>query len=112
MYEIIKYSAEMFPGQPIMVVENGCVDSAQGVERPEYLRQHIREIQRAVTEGKNIIGYLCWSITSNREWGVKFDRASDFGLYHIDLDNDPELKRVPTPAVDAYLKIISERSAE
>ena len=56
--------------------------------------------------------YLCWSITSNREWGLVFDNNSDFGLYHIDLDTDPALKRIPTPASERYRQIIAARSAE
>ena len=57
-------------------------------------------------KGVKVTGYDCWSITSNREWGLPFTRGSDFGLYYIDLDNDPKLKRVPTPAVEVYKRII------
>jgi beta-glucosidase/6-phospho-beta-glucosidase/beta-galactosidase len=33
----------------------------------------------------------------------------NFGLYHIDLDADPDLRRIPTPAVAAYQDIITRR---
>jgi hypothetical protein len=33
---------------------------------------------------------------------LKFGPASDFGLYHINLDTDPELKRIPTTAAATY----------
>jgi beta-glucosidase/6-phospho-beta-glucosidase/beta-galactosidase len=39
---------------------------------------------------------------------LPFGAASDFGLFHIDLDGDPELKRVPTPSSELYKKIINE----
>ncbi|MBA3923430.1 MAG: family 1 glycosylhydrolase, partial [Nostocaceae cyanobacterium] len=74
-----------------------------------YLRQHIREVQRAHHDGVKVVGYVCWSITSNREWGLKFDQNSDFGLYHIELDRDKDLKRIPTAAAKAYQEIIRDR---
>ena len=66
-------------------------------------------MQRAARDGVKVIGYVCWSITSNREWGLPFGKGSDFGLYHIELDTDPALKRVPTPAVATYQEIIACR---
>ena len=59
-------------------------------------------------EGVKIPIYICWSITSNREWGLPFGPGNDFGLYHIDLDSDPDLKRVPTTAVEVYKGIIKQ----
>jgi beta-glucosidase/6-phospho-beta-glucosidase/beta-galactosidase len=56
-------------------------------------------------------GYIYWSITSNREWGLSFGPASDFGLFHIDLDHDPGLKRVATPSADLYKQIIRKETA-
>jgi beta-glucosidase/6-phospho-beta-glucosidase/beta-galactosidase len=99
-----------FPALDLMIIENGCIDHADGFSRMEYLREHIREVTRARRLGLPVHGYIYWSITSNREWGLPFGPASDFGLYHIDLDHDPELKRVPTPSADLYKKIIREET--
>ena len=99
-----------FPGLEIIIVENGCIENADNFARAEYIHAHIREVLRARATGIPVRGYICWSITSNREWGLPFGAASDFGLYHIDLDNDPELKRVPTPSAQLYRKIIREES--
>jgi beta-glucosidase/6-phospho-beta-glucosidase/beta-galactosidase/ABC-type amino acid transport substrate-binding protein len=109
LYGMLKYHAELFPGQPILIVENGSVDVADGVDRVSYIRRHIREVQRARRDGANVLAYICWSITSNREWGLPFGKGSDFGLYHVELDSDPELKRVPTAAAEAYRAIIRNR---
>lgn len=111
LYGMLKFHAGLFPDKPILIVENGSVDLADGVDRTSYIRRHIREVQRACRDGVKVAGYICWSITSNREWGLKFERSSDFGLYHIDLDTDAELKRVPTEAVAAYREIIARRGA-
>jgi hypothetical protein len=104
---ILKEAHRRFPGKPIIVVENGCVTSADGFTRAKYLDAHLREVLQAYREGIPIEAYLCWSITSNREWGLPFDDNSDFGLYHIDLDRDPDLKRVPTDAAARYAQIIA-----
>jgi beta-glucosidase/6-phospho-beta-glucosidase/beta-galactosidase len=108
LYGHLRYLADLVPNLPLLILENGCVDVADGVDRASYIRQHVRQVQRAVTDGTNVAGYVCWSVTSNREWGYAFGSHSDFGLYHIALDTDPELKRVSTPAADVYQEIIAQ----
>ncbi len=109
-YALIKEHAKLFPNQEIMIIENGCVPEADGVSRQEYLRRHIHQIQRARQEGVNIIAYFCWSITTNREWGLKLSPKSDFGLYKIDLDNDVNLTRIETADAAFYSKIVQQRT--
>ena len=105
---ILSEAARDFPGKPIIVIENGCVGRASGVARADYLKAHVNEVRKAVARGAPVEAYLCWSITSNREWGLRFGDGSDFGLYHIDLDTDPELKRTPTDASRMYAGLIAE----
>ena len=104
---LIREAEDQFPGKPIMIIENGCVTSADGFSRAKYLEAHIAQVERAWRRGAPIIAYLCWSITSNREWGLPFDNNSDFGLYHIDLDHDPRLMRAPTESTNLYAELIS-----
>ncbi len=95
-----------FPDQELFIVENGSVPVANGISRTDYLRRHIAEVEHAVDHGIPVRGYNLWSITSNREWGHPFDPNTDFGLYFVDLDKDPELKRIETAEVAAYREII------
>lgn len=99
-----------FPNLEILIIENGCIETADEFTRAEYLRDHIRQVTRARSVGIPVRAYICWSITSNREWGLPFGPASDFGLYHIDLDNDPELKRMPTQSSAVYKQIIQQET--
>jgi hypothetical protein len=108
LYGMIRYHARLFPRLPLLIVENGCVEAAGGLDRATYLRRHLNEVRRAIEKGSDLAGYVCWSITSNREWGLAFGPSSDFGLYHVDLDGDPQLKRRRTPAADAYAELIRE----
>ena len=101
-----------FPDKEILIIENGCIEKADNLTREEYLRAHIREVTRARAMGIPVAGYICWSITSNREWGLAFGPDSDFGLYYIDLDHDPELKRVPTPSGEMFKRVIQEESEQ
>jgi beta-glucosidase/6-phospho-beta-glucosidase/beta-galactosidase/ABC-type amino acid transport substrate-binding protein len=106
---LMRYLAELFPDLPLLIVENGSVAVADDVVRASYLRRHVSQVQRVAAEGVKVAGYVCWSITSNREWGHPFGMSSDFGLYHIDLDTDPELKRKATGEVEVYREIIRNR---
>ncbi|HEY2583666.1 MAG TPA: family 1 glycosylhydrolase, partial [Mucilaginibacter sp.] len=106
LYNLLKVHHKLFPGQEIIIIENGCVINACNVSQADYLKIHFAQIQRALAEGMKIKGYLCWSITTNREWGLKLGPDSDFGLYRIDLDSDPLLVRKPSPSVEVYKNII------
>jgi beta-glucosidase/6-phospho-beta-glucosidase/beta-galactosidase/ABC-type amino acid transport substrate-binding protein len=109
LYNLLKIHHKLFPGQEIIIIENGCVINACDVKQDEYLVAHFAEIKRGLAKGIKIKGYLCWSITTNREWGLKLGPDSDFGLYRIDLDNDPQLIRKPSPSVEAFRNIIKSR---
>jgi beta-glucosidase/6-phospho-beta-glucosidase/beta-galactosidase/ABC-type amino acid transport substrate-binding protein len=103
---ILAEATREFPGKPIFIIENGCVARAGGFSRADYLRAHVEQVRRSVERGAPVEAYLCWSITSNREWGLPFDDGSDFGLYHIDLDTDPTLARTPTDSSREYAELI------
>ena len=105
--DMLRRYSKMFPGKPLVIVENGSVTVADGVDRAEYLVQHVREVEEASAGGSEIAAYICWSLTSNREWGLAFSPDTDFGLFHIDLDSDPDLKREPTEASVAYRRLIA-----
>lgn len=110
LYGILKDMSQKFPDHPIVICENGSVKVADGWERVKYIREHVLQVQRAIKDGMKVDAYLYWAITSNREWDLKFNDASDFGLYNIDLDHDPALTRRRTPGADTYERIIKDRS--
>jgi beta-glucosidase/6-phospho-beta-glucosidase/beta-galactosidase/ABC-type amino acid transport substrate-binding protein len=100
--------ARWFPDQDLFVVENGCPPEAGGMTRGAYMDAHLREVEAALDEGLRVRGYNWWSITSNREWGHPFDPNTDFGLYFVDLDKDPALRRIETPGAVRFRAWIRE----
>lgn len=109
LYNALKDLQHKFPSHPLIIFENGSVKLADGVERAKYIQEHIKQIQRAVRDGMSVEGYICWSVTSNREWDLEFNDASDFGLYHIELDSDPALIRKGTFAANTFEQMIRNR---
>lgn len=108
LHHALKKLTRRYPKRPILIAENGMPTlNAQartdGVRREDALRDCIYWMEKALAEGVPVIGYLYWSLTDNFEWGHYGPR---FGLYSIDVINDPTLRRVPTAAVDVYREII------
>ena len=101
-----------FPEQEILIVENGCVPSADGMNRGDYIKAHLAQVVRALAKGVPVKAYNYWSITSNREWGHAFDPNTDFGLYFVDLDKDAELKRRETSEAALFREMISKANVE
>ena len=112
MYDALKRYSTAYPWLPILITENGMATyngapRSDGWTREKHLAQMIYNVQRAYSDGVNVIGYSYWSITDNYEWG-SFDPR--FGLYTVDCLLDPSLERVPTGAVKVYKKIINKGS--
>lgn len=111
LYQTLRYYHHVFPDLPILIAENGFAEPPTSHRRGEQIKQHVAAVQRAVAEGIDVLAYCVWSITSNREWGLPHNASSDFGLYYINMDGDPDLKRQETPSADVYRKIIAKRGA-
>jgi beta-glucosidase/6-phospho-beta-glucosidase/beta-galactosidase/ABC-type amino acid transport substrate-binding protein len=110
LLRVLRRFHRWFPDKEVLIIENGCIEAADGFTRGRYLSAHLDQLKQARALGLPVRGYICWSITSNREWGLKFNANSDFGLYHIDLDTDPALTRKPTGCVNVYKEAIQAMS--
>ncbi|MEC3917131.1 family 1 glycosylhydrolase [Nocardia sp. CDC160] len=109
IYFALQHYSQRFPGKPLWIVENG-IPTQNGTPRPDgYTRsQHLQDtiywLQRAKSDGMNVIGYNYWSLTDNYEWSSYTPR---FGLYTVNASTDPTLTRTPTDAVATYRAIIT-----
>lgn len=110
LYRTLKLLQKRFPGKPLLIAEVGMATKngelrEDGKTREDFLRDTIYWTQRARQDGINVVGYMVWSLTDNFEWGSYTPR---FGLYTVHALADPELKRIPTAAVEAYRRAIRE----
>ena len=79
--------------RPVLIAENGMAlrrkpdnsiasHRADQLRRSEFLKAHVREVQRILDDGVPLVGYMHWSLTDNYEWGSYTPR---FGLFSIDF---------------------------
>jgi beta-glucosidase len=64
-------------GKPVVITENGIAD-ADDDQRPAYLVAHLRQIERALSDGVDVRGYMHWSLLDNFEWAEGYTQK--FGL--------------------------------
>jgi beta-glucosidase len=76
----------------LLITENGAAfrDEWNGngrvadVRRVAYLRDHLREVERAIEHGAPVVGYFVWSLLDNFEWAEGYDKR--FGLVYVDFE--------------------------
>lgn len=84
---------------PIYITENGLADK-DDVKREKFIKEHLKWMHKAISEGVNVQGYFYWSMLDNFEWDKGF--WPRFGLVEIDYKT---LKRKVRPSAWEYAKI-------
>ncbi|RZC83665.1 hypothetical protein C5167_046455 [Papaver somniferum] len=74
--------------------------SMNDTSRVNYLKGYIGGLLDAVRNGSNTKGYFTWSFLDSFE--LLDGYTSNFGLYYVDMINDPELKRYPKLSAHWY----------
>jgi beta-glucosidase/6-phospho-beta-glucosidase/beta-galactosidase len=89
-------------GLPILVAGNGIDDRHDNGTAPAYIVRHLAWLQRARSEGVEVLGYLYSTLTDTYDWnhGTVFR----FGLYRVDPD-DPLRLRIPRAGAATYAAI-------
>lgn len=108
---------ELYGHSSIFITENGCgynvepvVNRETGGEvidlhRRDYLRNHLREVHRAIADGVPIDGYFLWSFIDNYEWEDGYERR--FGIVHCDFET---LARTPKLSARYYADVMRTRT--
>jgi beta-glucosidase len=104
---------EVYGHASIYITENGCgyneeplIDGeVQDLHRRDYLRNHLREVHRAIADGVPIDGYFLWSFIDNYEWEDGYQRR--FGIVHCDYQT---LVRTPKLSARYYADVIRTRT--
>ena len=98
LYDLLTSIKRDYNNQAVFIAENGAAyDDVVGpdgqihdADRVRYFAEHLRSVERAVADGCNVKGYLCWSLLDNFEWG--FGLSKRFGIVRVDYDT---FKRTP-----------------
>lgn len=72
--------------------------------RVNYLREHIRQVHKAIKRGIPVEGYFAWTLMDNYEWAEGYRPESCFGLIHVDRKT---MKRVWKKSAHWYRKLIN-----
>ncbi|MGM9489994.1 GH1 family beta-glucosidase [Ideonella sp. YS5] len=104
---------EVYGHASVYITENGCGyndeplvnGEVQDLHRRDYLRNHLREVHRAIADGVPIDGYFLWSFIDNYEWEDGYLRR--FGIVHCDYQT---LQRTPKLSARYYADVIRHRT--
>lgn len=101
---------------PLMVVENGlgAVDEVEAdgaihdEYRIDYLRQHVLEMDKALEDGVDLIGYTSWGCIDLVSGGTG-EMAKRYGFIYVDKDDvgAGSLKRSKKDSFDWYKQVIA-----
>lgn len=90
--------------RPIVITENGLAD-AQDHQRAAFIRDHVQEVERAISHGVDVRGYLYWSLLDNFEWREGF--TPRFGLVEVDYHTQTRTVR---DSAKAYRDLIRDHT--
>jgi beta-glucosidase len=90
MYWSPKHLHSIWGVEEIYITENGAasldVPNKQGeildVDRVEFLRSYLGQLQRGISEGIPVKGYFLWSLIDNYEWSDGYKMR--FGITYVD----------------------------
>lgn len=89
--------------KPIIITENGLADRNDAY-RQWWIEQSIIAMQRAMSEGVDVRGYMHWSLLDNFEW--KYGWWPKFGL--IAVDREDGMKRTVRPSAIWFARFIRD----
>jgi 6-phospho-beta-glucosidase len=75
------------------------------------LQEHLVELQKAITDGVELIGYCAWSFTDLLSWLNGYQKR--YGFVYVDRDNQNErqLARIPKDSFYWYQEVIRTNGA-
>jgi beta-glucosidase len=113
IYWAPRLAAKVWNIENIYISENGTSSEdkvhADGqvydLDRIMYLRNYLRQLQRATSEGVPVRGYFLWSLMDNFEWIFGYEKR--FGLYHVDFETQ---RRTPKLSVAFYRDVVARNA--
>lgn len=88
--------------KPIIITENGLADANDRYRR-WWIEQTLVAMQRALSQGVDVRGYLHWSLLDNFEWAYGW--WPKFGLVAVDREHN--MKRTPRPSAKWFANYLT-----
>ena len=97
IYDLLTHLWAEYRLPPLFITENG-VPVPDGVDfdgrvrderRIRYLRDHLVQIHRALSDGVPVRGYFVWTFQDNFEWAFGYDMR--FGLVYVDFETQDRI---------------------
>ncbi|MBI5879235.1 MAG: beta-glucosidase [Chloroflexi bacterium] len=90
LYDLLMRVRRDYPPVDIVITENGAAvpdrlepdGRVHDTRRIRYLRDHVVQLHRAMSDGVPVRGYVVWSLMDNFEWALGY--AKRFGLVYVD----------------------------
>ncbi len=109
LYWAPRHVASIWGVKELYITENGCSSAdvltrdghVYDTDRVMFLRNYIKQLNRATKEGVPVRGYFLWSLMDNFEWGDGYNLR--FGIYYVDYETQ---KRYPKESAAFYKEVI------
>jgi beta-glucosidase len=113
IYWAPRLAAKVWNIETIYISENGTSSEDKmhpdgqiyDLDRIMYLRNYLRQLQRATSEGVPVRGYFLWSLMDNFEWIFGYEKR--FGLYHVDFATQ---RRTPKLSAAFYRDVVARNA--
>lgn len=106
LYPLLLSISRRFKNKQIIITENGVAD-ANDEYRRWWIEETIIAMERAISEGVDLVGYFHWSLLDNFEWENGW--WPKFGL--VEVDRDHGMKRAIRPSAKWFAERIQKLSA-
>jgi len=88
--------------KPMLITENGTCEEDDSW-RIKFIDEHLKEVEKALAAGCDVMGYLHWSLLDNFEWHHGF--GPRFGLIEVDYKT---FERRIKPSAEFLSRIIQK----
>ena len=93
--------------KPVFITENGVADSNDEFRR-WWLEETMIAMEKAISEGVQLQGYMHWSLLDNFEWAYGW--WPKFGLVHVDRENG--MKRTVRPSAKWWSEWLANKNTK
>lgn len=100
--------------KPVMITENGMANldmvsldgKVHDPQRIDYINRYLLQLEKAIDDGVEVVGYQYWSVMDNFEWAEGYNPR--FGLVYVDYRNE---NRIPKDSAYWYKNVIRTNGA-